>query len=127
LVWICVGLVHHRALDGERFWFRAVMAGEQVDDADAPDTENAWVVPPGTSPEQVLALYREECTRADEVVAGMSVDTPPAWWPDFFGDYRLDDLREVLLHVIGETAAHAGHLDAAREIIDGRQWMVLTD
>jgi len=28
--------------------------------------------------------------------------------------------------VITETACHAGHLDAARELIDRRQWMVLT-
>lgn len=125
--WSCVGLVHHLALDVERFWFRAVMAGEQVEDEDGPATENAWVVPPSMSSQQVLTLYREECARADEIAAGRSLETPPAWWPDFFGDYRLDDLREVLLHVIVETATHAGHLDAAREIIDGHQWMVLTD
>jgi Protein of unknown function (DUF664) len=29
------------------------------------------------------------------------------------------------MHVITETAVHAGHLDAVRELIDGRQWMVL--
>jgi len=29
------------------------------------------------------------------------------------------------LHVITETACHAGHLDAARELIDGRRWLVL--
>jgi uncharacterized damage-inducible protein DinB len=121
--WTCAGLVHHLALDVERFWFRAVMAGEQVEDA----PENAWVVPPSTSAEQVLVIYREECARADAVVAGMSLDTPPAWWPDFFGDYRLDDLREVLLHVIVETATHAGHLDTVRELVDGHQWMVLTE
>jgi len=39
----------------------------------------------------------------------------------------MDDLREILLHVITETACHAGHLDAARELIDGKQWLVLTD
>ncbi|MFD0606098.1 hypothetical protein [Streptomyces aureus] len=26
-----------------------------------------------------------------------------------------------------ETACHAGHLDAARELIDGRRWLVLTE
>jgi hypothetical protein len=31
----------------------------------------------------------------------------------------------VLLHVVTETACHAGHLDAARELTDGRTWMVL--
>jgi len=30
-----------------------------------------------------------------------------------------------MLHVIKETACHAGHLDAVRELIDGRQWIVL--
>ena len=37
----------------------------------------------------------------------------------------MDNLREVVLHVITETATHAGHLDAVRELIDGRTWMVL--
>ena len=32
-----------------------------------------------------------------------------------------------MLHVLKETASHAGHLDAARELIDGRQWIVLGD
>ena len=34
------------------------------------------------------------------------------------------DLRYSMLHMIKETATHAGHLDAAAEILDGRQWMV---
>ena len=34
---------------------------------------------------------------------------------------------DVVLHVIAETAAHAGHLDAARELIDGKLYLVLTD
>jgi len=39
----------------------------------------------------------------------------------------LDSVREILLHVITETAAHSGHLDAARELIDGKQHLVLTE
>lgn len=35
------------------------------------------------------------------------------------------DLRSVLLHVITETATHAGQLDAHRELLDGRQYIVL--
>jgi hypothetical protein len=123
--WSCAGLMHHLALDVEKFWFVGVMAGEPIQDVLALD--NAWQVPESTTPQDVLALYRETCAQADAVVAGMPPDTAPAWWPDFFGDYRLDDLREVLLHVIAETATHAGHLDAARELLDGRQWMVLTE
>ncbi|GIJ09501.1 DUF664 domain-containing protein [Micromonospora andamanensis] len=32
----------------------------------------------------------------------------------------VTDLRRVVLHMIEETARHAGHLDAARELLDGR-------
>jgi hypothetical protein len=44
----------------------------------------------------------------------------PARWPSQWPDWRLGDLREIILHVITETACHAGHLDAVRELIDGR-------
>ncbi|MFI7205360.1 mycothiol transferase [Micromonospora aurantiaca (nom. illeg.)] len=33
---------------------------------------------------------------------------------------QTTDLRRIILHVIEETARHAGHLDAVRELIDGR-------
>jgi Protein of unknown function (DUF664) len=46
--------------------------------------------------------------------------------PRASGRWRLHDLREILLHVIAETGCHGGHLDAARELIDGRQWIVLS-
>jgi len=32
----------------------------------------------------------------------------------------VTDLRFSVLHMIEETARHAGHLDIARELIDGR-------
>ena len=68
-----------------------------------------------------------ETALADAVIRATPLDTPPAWWPaDLFGTFRLLDLREVLLHVITETACHAGHLDVARELIDGRTWLILT-
>jgi len=76
----------------------------------------------------VLDADRREIELADAIIAATSLDSAPAWWPeDLFGSWRLDDLREILLHVIAETACHAGHLDAAGELIDGRQWIVLTE
>jgi hypothetical protein len=53
----------------------------------------------------------------------LSLDAPPARWPDYFTSWRLRDVREIILHVITETAIHAGHLDAARELLDGRTWL----
>lgn len=121
--WTCVGLVQHLAVDVERFWFQAVVAGEH-DSLAWPD--NAWQVQPDVPADTVLDLYRQECERANPIIAATGLDAAPAWWPDFFGNWRLNNLREIILHVISETACHAGHLDAARELIDGRQWVVLT-
>jgi hypothetical protein len=117
-------MVHHLALDVEHWWFWRVMAGgEPAEEAGA---GNAWHVPEGVSADQVLDLYRREIARADEVIAATSLDQAPAWWPeDVFGSWRLHSLREIVVHVITETATHAGHLDAVRELIDGTQWLVL--
>jgi hypothetical protein len=123
--WTCLGLVHHLALDVERFWFRAVMAGEPMETGG--DTVDAWQVGLDVPADAVLDLYRRQIELADAIISATDLDTAPAWWPeDLFGSFRLNDLREIMLHVITETACHAGHLDAVRELIDGRRWMVLT-
>jgi uncharacterized damage-inducible protein DinB len=125
--WTCLGLVQHLALDVELFWFRAVVAGEEAAIAQLTDITNAWQVGPHVPAASVLAAYRREIERANAIIAATPPDAAPAWWPaDLFGDFRLGTLREIILHVITETAVHAGHLDAARERIDGQQWLVLT-
>jgi len=122
--WTCLGLVRHLALDVERFWFRAVVAGEQVP---LPEGDEGWRVPAGESAADVLNLYRRECALSDEIIAGLPLAAEPVWWPDvLFADLPRRDLRRTVLHVVTETATHAGHLDAVRELIDGRSWLVLT-
>lgn len=122
--WTCLGMVNHLALDVERFWFRAVIAGERAVIDELATTDDAWLIEPGVHAEQVFDRYRRECTLADAVIAEMSTSNAPAWWPDeLFGSWRLHSSREILLHVITETACHAGHLDAARELVDGRTWL----
>ncbi len=122
--WTCLGLVQHLTLDVERFWFRAVLAGERVE---LHSGDGGWRVPDGMSPPAVLELYRDEIRRSDAVARQRTLEADPAWWPiDLFPDLPVRDLRRVLLAVITETATHAGHLDAVRELIDGRAWLVLT-
>ncbi|GHG20781.1 mycothiol transferase [Streptomyces hydrogenans] len=124
--WSCAGLVRHLALDVERFWFQAVLAGDRTVIDLLDEEEDAWRVAPGADPGEILARYRQEAARADALAAAAGPDTPLAWWPhELFGPPHLHDLRGLLLHVITETACHAGHLDAARELLDGRQWLVL--
>lgn len=122
--WNCVGLVQHLALDVERWWFWNVTAGKTA--PEDPQTDDAWQVPPGVPAAEILDLYRSQTERATNVITATPLDAAPKWWPeDMFGSWRLRNLRETMLHVITETACHAGHLDAARELIDGRTWLIL--
>ncbi len=124
--WSCVGLVSHLLYDVERFWFRCVVDGD-VSSIEELDGVDAWQVPATVSPRSVLDAYRAEVAVAGAIIEARTPDTPPEWWPvELFGDFRLDDLRAIVLHVIAETACHAGHLDAARELIDGTTYLVLT-
>ena len=120
--WNCLGMVKHLALSDEHYWFRCVMNGESEDYF--PEGPNAdFRLGPDETAEDVFALYRDEIARADEIIAANSLDQPPRqpppWGPD------VADLRTIMLWVIRETACHAGHLDGVRELIDGRQWIVL--
>jgi hypothetical protein len=124
--WTSVGLVQHLASDVERFWFQQVFADEAFDPDPDDASRSAWLVSPDTPPELIFARYRQEIDRANAIIAANPLDAEPRAWPDFFGGWRLVDLRAILLHVIAETACHAGHLDATREILDGRTWLVLT-
>ncbi|MGW1208915.1 mycothiol transferase [Streptomyces sp. NPDC002499] len=125
--WHCLGMVQHLALDVERFWFRAVVAGDEKTIHALTSGDEAWKVDPEARAAAVLDSYRQEAELADAVITATAADAALAWWPhDLFGEPHLHTLRDVLLHVITETACHAGHLDAARELIDGRRWLVLT-
>ena len=124
--WSCLGMVQHLTLSVERLWFRAVVAGdpEAIDMVGSQDS--AWQVAAGRPAGDVLDSYRDEAALVDAVIATSSSDADLAWWPFPGSEWRLHDLRDVLLHVITETACHAGHLDAVRELIDGQQWVVNT-
>jgi hypothetical protein len=90
-------------------------------------SDDAWQIATAVPTAEVFAGYRDEIARANAIITARRADTAPACWPtDLFGEWRLDDLRDIVLHVITETACHAGHLDAARELLDGSTWRVLT-
>jgi uncharacterized damage-inducible protein DinB len=124
--WSCLGLIRHLALDVERFWFSAVTAGDQVAIKSLEGIDNAWLVDISMTTAGLFDLYRQEIERANEIISARDTDSPPAWWPEgLFGDWRVENLHQILLHVITETATHAGHLDVVREMFDGKLWLVL--
>jgi Protein of unknown function (DUF664) len=124
--WSCLGLVRHLTLSDERYWFEVVVAGEPLDFW--PEGENGdWRVEPDEPAEAVIAAYRAAIERSDEIVAARSLDDAPVqpedWWES--AGLSFPDLRAILVHVLVESATHAGHLDAVRELLDGRQYLVV--
>jgi uncharacterized damage-inducible protein DinB len=125
--WNCLGLLGHLTNDVEKFWFRCVVAGEQDTIEKMMSDTNSWAATARSEPRDVVAAYRDEVARSNAIFAASSLDAGPAWWPEgVFGSWRLETVREIVLHVIVETAAHAGQLDVVRELMDGKQWVVQT-
>lgn len=128
--WSCLDMIKHLTYDEEIFWFRAIVAGEPaaIELLQTSDARASWRVADTATPAEVLGAYRQQIERSNAIIAETALDAAPAWWPgDLFGSWRLRDLQAILLHLIVEVACHAGHLDAARELIDGRQYLVLTE
>lgn len=111
-----ISMVQHLAYV-ENWWFRVCFAGEPetyVFPEDDPDAD--FRVPDERTISDVFALYREEYARANDVIkAARSLDEFSAIAAR--GERR--SLRWILLHMIEETARHAGHADITRELIDG--------
>lgn len=68
-------------------------------------------------PDQVRERYREACERSREVAAA-AADLDQLSVAERDGQHFT--LRWVLLHLLEETARHAGHADLIREAIDGQ-------
>lgn len=109
------GLVKHLAYV-ERHWFGSSYGGLTLDypwtDED-PDAD--FRLDEGETVESLTTFYQDECNRSREIVAAN---------PDL--DHvvpasrgRMVSLRWILVHMIEETARHAGHADILREMIDG--------
>jgi hypothetical protein len=74
------------------------------------------VVRPGDTMAAAVAAYRDTWTRVDAVVAAApSLDELCRR----AGDEGPANLRWVLMHLLEESARHAGHADILRELIDG--------
>jgi uncharacterized damage-inducible protein DinB len=105
----------------EDSWITERFCGKQMPEpwASAPyDDDEDWEFHSAVndSPEYLRQLYAAACARSNTAIANLPPDAlAPA--PDYYGN--LWNLRWVLLHLIEETARHAGHADLLRESIDG--------
>ena len=109
-----LGLVKHLAAV-EYGWFCDTF-GRQAEplpfDDDEPDADLR--VGPDESTEDVLAFYARARAASDKAIEEVGLEETGTAW---FGD--AVSMRWVLIHMIEETARHAGHADILRELIDG--------
>ncbi|MBO0913453.1 DinB family protein [Streptomyces laculatispora] len=129
---LCLGGLIKHVAQVERSWADFIVHGSSAMPDFTAMTEADWArrtdgfrLLPGETLEGVLADYAEAARRTDELLAGLpdlgaTHALPKAPWYD--GDARWS-ARRVLMHVIAETAQHAGHADIIRESLDGAKSM----
>lgn len=132
------GLIKHVA-DVEKGWAEFAVTGrhgnqDEWDAGDAapgeftPEMIAAWEskfrLAEGETLAGVLAEYERVAAATDELVRSLDLDTrwelPEAPWqpPGVFWS-----VRRMIVHIVAETAQHAGHADIIRESIDGQKSM----
>jgi uncharacterized damage-inducible protein DinB len=101
-----LGIVTHLTAVEWR-WIDGGMSGEPVS-----RSEDEFSPANPTPIQDALRRYGERADNTDAVVRSLPLTAPCSLEPG-------TDLRWVLLHLINETARHAGHADAVRELLDG--------
>ena len=129
---LCLGgLIKHVAAV-ERTWADFIVDGPSAMGDFAAMTEADWArradefrLLPGETLAGVLAAYAEVARRTDELVAALpDLDaTQPLPEAPWFEAGARWSARRVLMHIIAETAQHAGHADIIRESLDGAKSM----
>ena len=116
--WTPLGLVEHLG-HAERHWFQEVLTGA-AEPLPWPDDDQPRLTTT-RSRSLVFGFYSDQCQISDSIIRTTRLETTPVGrHPDALLASQTSDLRRIILHMIEETARHAGHLDVVRELIDGR-------
>ena len=122
------GLIKHVTLT-EQQWIDFIVEGPSAmggwDEASRTAWMNAFRMGDGDTLAGLLEAYEAVARRTDDLVAALpdlDADQPLPQAPWFEPGARWS-ARRVLLHVIAETAQHAGHADIIRESLDGAKTM----
>jgi uncharacterized damage-inducible protein DinB len=127
---LCLGGLIQHVCDTERQWVDFILDGPAsspaADDAEAMQAWlNRFQMAPGVTLEAILADYAEVAERTDQVIRDLpdldlTHPLPEAPWYEPGASWSA---RQVVLHIIAETAQHSGHADILRESIDGAKSM----
>lgn len=109
-----LGIVKHLGYT-EREWFQGAIAGRDLllpFDDENPDGD--WVLEDDDNVASIIAFYEAECEASRAVASSITDPATLVPWDD--GEVSV---RRVVVHMLEETARHAGHMDIMREQIDG--------
>ncbi|MGW1884962.1 DinB family protein [Streptomyces sp. NPDC001970] len=108
-----LGLVKHLA-SVEYGWFCETFgrAGEPL--WFDPFENEDMVVAPGESTSDIVEFYGRARAAADKAITELDLDALGTSW-----NGATVSMRWTLIHMIEDTARHAGHMDILRELIDG--------
>jgi hypothetical protein len=122
--WTPAGLVTHLG-GAERHWTSGVILahdqGHPFDEdfGDEPyDPYAPFVIDWPSS--KVLVYYRDQTRQTDEMLATTALGSAPRGRHGSEDTEQPASVREIVLHLIEETATHSGHLEIARELLDGQ-------
>ncbi|MCQ8836290.1 DinB family protein [Streptomyces malaysiensis] len=118
LSWSPLGLVQHLSWV-ERRWLRWGFAAENVVPYPPGGDAKEWTVAADTSAAEVMAAYQAEVTAADSLTAAAALSDKARLGGRFKTPAQAPSLGRILFHLLQEYARHVGHLDVARELIDG--------
>jgi hypothetical protein len=109
-----IGLVKHLG-SVEYGWFCETFGRpSRAIDFDADDPDADMRAAPGETTAEIVGYYRAACAAADQVIDELDVEELGTAWHG-----ATVSMRWVLVHMVEETARHAGHMDIMRELIDG--------
>jgi len=126
---LCLGGVIKHVASVEEGWVDFIVKGPDAigpaDEAAADSHAAGFHMSEGETLAGVLARYQDVARRTDDLVSSLpsfdaSHPLPEAPW---FEPGATWSARRVLLHIIAETAQHAGHADIIRESLDGAKTM----
>ncbi|GAA3213549.1 DinB family protein [Nonomuraea helvata] len=141
---LCLGGLIKHVASMEESWLRFVLEGPSAMRHDLPDGvtwadlaagtareipqwaidhQNDFLMLPGETSAGILARYEQVAARTEEIIATVpdlsaTHPLPEAPWNE---PGAVRSVRQVLLHLIAETAQHAGHADILRETLDGQK------
>jgi hypothetical protein len=116
--WTPSGLVHH-LVNVERRWLIWGFLGEPLDDPWRDAAEDGGWITLERPVAELRLLLDDAGARTRAIVEDHDLTEPARVGGRFSDEESAPQLQWILLHVFQEYARHAGHLDIARELVDG--------